>query len=92
MSLKTSLRDFANHRVHLFVGYCDPVFFCASRCREPGIRRRAIAVLKKLPRQEGIWQSTGAAMIAERWVQVSSAYVLLPPVSLTAVHRSKKKD
>jgi hypothetical protein len=52
------------------MGYIDPVFYAASRCRDPWIRRRAIAILKKLPRQEGIWQSTGAAAVAEKWMEV----------------------
>ncbi|KAK3636021.1 hypothetical protein LTR56_014397 [Elasticomyces elasticus] len=45
-------------------------FFAATRCRDPTIRRSAIKVLRRLPRQEGIWESTGAAAIAQRWMEI----------------------
>ncbi|KAK3075242.1 hypothetical protein LTR53_001606 [Teratosphaeriaceae sp. CCFEE 6253] len=48
----------------------DSTFLVATRCRDPAVRRRAIKVLRKLPRQEGIWQSTGAAAVAQRWLEV----------------------
>ncbi|KAK3645410.1 hypothetical protein LTR56_009137 [Elasticomyces elasticus] len=51
-------------------GYVASTFFAATRCRDPTIRRRAIKVLRKLPRQEGIWESTGAAAIAQRWMEI----------------------
>ena len=52
------------------IGYVSPAFVSATRCRDPGIRRRAIVVLLTVARQEGIWQSTGAAAIAQRWVDI----------------------
>ena len=48
----------------------DGTFLIATRCRDPNLRRRALQVLWQLPRQEGIWQSTGAAAIAQRWIEV----------------------
>ncbi|KAK5688403.1 hypothetical protein LTS10_000381 [Elasticomyces elasticus] len=51
-------------------GYVASTFFAATRCRDPTIRRRAIKVLRKLPRQEGIWESTGAVAIAQRWMEI----------------------
>ena len=56
-------------------GYLIPTFFCAIRCRDPSVRRRAVRVLELLPRREGIWQSTGAAAIANRWMQVEEGRV-----------------
>jgi len=52
------------------LGYLDPVFLVATRCREPGIRRRALGVLLALPRQESLWQSAAAAAVASKWIAV----------------------
>jgi hypothetical protein len=57
-------------RFSLDLGFVTPVFFCAIRCRDPHLRRRAIRVLGSHLRQEGIWESTVAAAIATRWMQL----------------------
>ena len=54
----------------LDLGFVTPVFFCAIRCRDPHIRRRAIRVLGSHLRHEGIWESTVAAAIATKWMQL----------------------
>ena len=54
----------------LDLGFVTPVFFCAIRCRDPHLRRSAIRVLGSQNRQEGIWESTVAAAIAKRWMQL----------------------
>ena len=54
----------------LDLGFLIPTFFCAIRCREPSIRRRAISVLEHCERREGIWESTAAAAISRRWMQL----------------------
>lgn len=51
-------------------GYIVPTFFCAMRCRDPAVRRRALRVLELCPRREGLWESTGAAAVVQRWVQL----------------------
>lgn len=48
---------------HNIVG---PLFSIAHRCRDPHLRRRAISLLYKVPRQEGIWNSLLTARGAER--------------------------
>ena len=48
----------------------SPVYAVAHKCREPNLRRRAIALLKKAQRQEGLWDSTIAARVAERIVAI----------------------
>ena len=50
----------------LDISLVSPVFAAAHKCREPNLRRRAIALLKKAQRQEGLWDSTIAARVAER--------------------------
>ncbi|KUJ06773.1 uncharacterized protein LY89DRAFT_726192 [Mollisia scopiformis] len=40
------------------------LFLVGTRCREPGVRREAIALLLKHPRREGLWDSLMAARVA----------------------------
>ncbi|KAF7197767.1 Aspercryptin biosynthesis cluster-specific transcription regulator atnN [Pseudocercospora fuligena] len=52
------------------LGYTISTFLTATRCRDPQIRRRALAILRAIPRQEGVWASLPAAAIAERWMRI----------------------
>ena len=52
-----------------------PVYSVAHKCRDPVLRRRAIALLKKAQRQEGHWDSTIAAKVAERIVAIEEGAV-----------------
>ena len=52
-----------------------PVYVVAHKCRDPTLRRRAIALLKKAQRQEGLWDSTIAARVAERIVAIEEGAV-----------------
>ncbi len=47
-----------------------PLYHVASRCRDPVIRRKAIALLKASSRDEGLWNSFLTAKVAERGMQV----------------------
>ncbi|KFA66210.1 hypothetical protein S40285_05112 [Stachybotrys chlorohalonatus IBT 40285] len=40
------------------------LYYVAAKCRHPTTRRRAIALLEKCPRQEGIWHSATAVRLA----------------------------
>ncbi|KFA71145.1 hypothetical protein S40288_04693 [Stachybotrys chartarum IBT 40288] len=40
------------------------LYYVAAKCRHPTTRRRAIALLERCPRQEGIWNSATAARLA----------------------------
>lgn len=46
-------------------GMIPPLFSTACRCRDPGLRRKAIRLLRYLHRSEGLWDSCSAAQIAE---------------------------
>ncbi|KAH5808853.1 hypothetical protein HBI93_237180 [Parastagonospora nodorum] len=46
------------------------LFITACRCRDPSIRRRAISLLLSYHRREGIWDSTGAGMIAAQCMRL----------------------
>ncbi|KAL8827465.1 MAG: hypothetical protein Q9170_007005 [Blastenia crenularia] len=52
---------------HTLVG---PLFVVVHRCRDPHLRRRALALLYKVPRQEGIWNSVLTARVAERIIDI----------------------
>ncbi|OQN96833.1 hypothetical protein B0A48_17393 [Cryoendolithus antarcticus] len=55
------------------LGYIVPLFFTVERCRDPTVRRRALAVLKARPRQEGVWESSGAARVVEKWMLIEES-------------------
>ena len=50
-----------------------PLFSIAHRCRDPIIRRRAIALLYSAPRQEGLWHSIITARVAEKIMMMEEA-------------------
>jgi hypothetical protein len=50
------------------MGVIPPLYFTASRCRDPSIRRRALSILSANSRQEGVWNSDMLAKIAERLI------------------------
>ena len=52
-----------------------PLYAVAHKYRDPVLRRRAIALLKKADRQEGIWDSAVAAKVAERIVEIEEGAV-----------------
>lgn len=45
------------------IGYVAPVYFAATQCRGPFLRRRAIAVLRDYPRQESVLESFAASRL-----------------------------
>ena len=50
-----------------------PLFSIAHGCRDPIIRRRAIALLYSAPRQEGLWHSIITARVAEKIMMMEEA-------------------
>lgn len=47
-----------------------PLYWICVKCRHPAMRRRAIAVLRSMRRREGMWDSSIAAVVADRVVAV----------------------
>ena len=43
-----------------------PLLYAVTKCRDPRVRRKALALLSKAPRQEGIWETEIFAAIG-RW-------------------------
>lgn len=48
----------------------SPLYLVAIKCRHPIIRRRAIALLRRYVRREGLWDSVKAAAVAERVMEL----------------------
>jgi hypothetical protein len=49
------------------LGVLMAIYTAATRCREPSVRREAIATLREWPAKNGIWDSLHAAEVAE-WI------------------------
>ena len=64
------LRQTAHGVFSLELGICVPLFVVAQKCRQPGIRRRAIALLLESDRKEGLWETVAAARVGERVMEV----------------------
>lgn len=54
-------------RFSLDIGIVPPLHVVATKCREPNIRRKAIDLLFRSPRQEGMWDGVLSARIG-RWI------------------------
>lgn len=51
-------------------GLVPPLYFTATRCRDPWVRRQALSLLSSRPRQECVWNSEMMFKIAERIILV----------------------
>ena len=70
------------HRFTLDVGLVGPLYDTARICRDPGVRREAIRLLRSYPCREGLWDSVLAAASADRQLQLEEAAV--PQVTTSA--------
>lgn len=52
-------------RFLLDIGVIHPLYFTATKCREPWIRQRAMSLLRSIKFQEGVWNAATQASIAE---------------------------
>ena len=50
-----------------------PMYAVAHRCRDPIIRRKAVAILYAAPRQEGVWDGVLTARVAEKVISIEEA-------------------
>ncbi|KAG8169128.1 hypothetical protein KVR01_001877 [Diaporthe batatas] len=51
-------------------GIIMSLWLVAFRCRHPMVRRRAVGLLRVSRRQEGMWMSTSAAVVAQKLVEI----------------------
>ena len=54
-------------------GVTPPLYFTASRCRDPLIRRRALALMRLSHRMQGPWNSEHSAKCAEEIIRIEEA-------------------
>lgn len=47
-----------------------PLYAVAHRCRDPHLRREAVALMRRCHRREGIWDSLQAAQVAETVIEI----------------------
>ena len=52
------------------LGIISPLYFTASRCREPSLRREAVRLLMSSVRREGFWLSWVTGMVANQIVMI----------------------
>lgn len=57
-------------------GLVGPLFEVVYKCRHPTIRRKALVILKAYPRQESSWDSSLAALVAERLIELEENAVI----------------
>jgi hypothetical protein len=56
--------------------YVVPIYIAARACRDPFLRRQAIALLMTSPRKEGVWDSAMAGKVAEWAMTVEEEYMV----------------
>jgi hypothetical protein len=54
-------------------GIVTPMYLVATKCRDPHVRRQAIALLHSAGRQEGVWNGAVIASVCERFVEMEEA-------------------
>lgn len=75
------------------LGIIHPLFFVATKCRHPTLRRRAITQLRKAGR-EGVWEGPIVALLCDRIVQIEETGVSIadgePVPELNRLHDIQK--
>jgi hypothetical protein len=69
----------SSNRVPVFslqLGIVAPLYMMALQCRDPRLRRRALAVLRQYPRREGFWDSVRATTIVEFCIAAEESMVM----------------
>ena len=63
------------------MGIVPSLYFTATRCREPSIRRQALSLLSATSRQECIWNSKMLSKIAERLILIEEEREIIEQVA-----------
>jgi hypothetical protein len=75
-SLITSQASAKDRNIPLYsfeMNILPPLHYCSTRCRDPKLRRRALALLEDSPRREGMWDSAMLAAIARYIIEQEEA-------------------
>ncbi|KAK5693111.1 hypothetical protein LTR97_010587 [Elasticomyces elasticus] len=60
------------------VGAVPPLYFAATKCRIPSVRRKALQLLSIAPRKECMWGATSTAQLAARLIAIEEEGLNLP--------------
>ena len=60
------------------LGIIMPLYFTATKCRDPALRRDALHMLNHFPRREGIWLSWVTGCVAEQIISIEEMDLNLP--------------
>lgn len=72
-----SLTAGGSAKFSLHMAYIAPLYFVALKCRVPGIRRNAVAILEKTHGREGLWDAKLHARVARRVIEIEESSTLL---------------
>ena len=78
--------------ISLDVSTVAPLYTVVHRCRDPKLRRRAIALLYSTRRQEGLWGSIVTARVCERIMFIEEAGLGEVKSSADIPHRARVKE
>ncbi|KAE9374871.1 hypothetical protein N431DRAFT_336663 [Stipitochalara longipes BDJ] len=73
LDLKSTVERVERHPFCIDMALVRPLFEVSCRCRDPVIRRRAISILQKCGRIEGVWNAFSASKIAQRVLDIEEA-------------------
>ncbi|KJR87587.1 c6 zinc finger domain containing protein [Sporothrix schenckii 1099-18] len=76
---------------HMDLGVIPVMFSTVLRCRDPVVRRRALAVLRNNRLQEGIWDSSLTLRVAERIVMLEESSVAAAAVAAAGMARKPQR-
>jgi cholestenol delta-isomerase len=83
-----SIEDLNNRFFSYEFGILFPLFYTATKCRDPVIRRRAIAQMYSCKYQEGSLDGCGAAKVAECVMQIEEEdFPIVTEAADVALHR-----
>jgi hypothetical protein len=51
-------------------GVIPPLYFCATKCRDPILRREALRLMRQAPRQENLWAFVAPELVVEKVISV----------------------
>ncbi|KAI9758660.1 MAG: hypothetical protein M4579_002908 [Chaenotheca gracillima] len=68
--LDTNDKTFYSKRFSFEMGINPNLFVVAVKCRDPTLRRRAVALLRSSSRHEGTWDGPTAASVAEKVIEI----------------------
>ncbi|KAI7216006.1 hypothetical protein KC333_g5090 [Hortaea werneckii] len=61
------------------VGAVPPLYFVATKCRVPSLRRHALRLLARAPRKEAMWGATSTGQLAARIIAVEEEGMCITP-------------